>query len=592
MTEQRSKRRLTAILAADVVAYSRLMEADEAGTLAALKARRREVLEPLVGKHQGRIFKIAGDGVLVEFASAVNAVQCAVDLQQAFASANAGLLDDRQIVLRIGVNLGDVMVEGGDLYGDGINIAARLEALAEPGGILVSGTAFDHIKSKVKIGFADIGAQILKNIVEPVRTYQVMDTPAVSGIATLPVSDKPSIAVLPFANLSDDPAQDYFSDGLAEDIATELGRFRNLLVISRNSSFVFKGGAVDAKEIARRLGARYILEGSVRRSGNRIRISAQLLESATGNHLWAERYDRNADELFDVQDEITRMVAANLPIHVEQAESARVQHRISDSLSAYDHWLRGKYLMGGDLSEEKVLHAKQHFEKAVEIDPNFGSAYVDLANSCWTEYQLSQTTSRETAVEQVMKLSRRAVEADPRDSRTHLFLAWGYLNAKGDYDLAKVQVEEALALNPNDYYNYCFSGWLAACSGDLEHALACSSEALQRSPLVSDGCLETRVVAEYLAGNYTASITAFGKMLRPSEFIHGWIAAAYAQLGRMEEARAMADEFLKRTANLPQMPKGSDPVEWHRYWDVAFQTKDPAARERLFDGLRMAGLPA
>src|SRR4029079_11195656 len=308
MVEERTQRRLAAILAADVVGFSRLMEADESGTMAALKVRRKDVLDPLVAQYQGRIFKTIGDGVLIEFASAVNAVQCAAELQQGMAVSNSGKPEDRHIVLRIGVNLGDVLVEGVDLYGDGVNIAARLETIAEPGGILVSSTAHEHVGTKVKVGFKDMGLQALKNIAQPVRAYRVTGTPTIEVAAPKSVSDKPSIAVLPFVNMSGDPEQEYFSDGLTEDIITELSRFKKLLVIARNSSFTFKGQAVDVKEIGRKLGARYVVEGSVRRAGNRIRISAQLLESATGNHLWAERYDREMEDIFAVQDELVRAI--------------------------------------------------------------------------------------------------------------------------------------------------------------------------------------------------------------------------------------------------------------------------------------------
>jgi adenylate cyclase len=283
------ERRLAAILAADVVGYSRLMEDDEAATLAALKSRRKDVLDPLVAKHQGRVFKTTGDGVFVEFASAVNAVQCAVDLQQAMAAANDGQPDDHQIILRIGVNLGDVMVEGSDLYGDGVNIAARLEALAEPGRILVSGTAYDHIKSKVKVGFDDLGSQTLKNIAEPVRAYRVSGTPDVAVTAQKLVTDKPSIAVLPFTNISGDPEQQYFSDGITEDIITELSRFHSLLVIARNSSFQYRDKSVDIRRVARELGAQYVVEGSIRRIADRVRVTAQLIDAKSGSHLWAER---------------------------------------------------------------------------------------------------------------------------------------------------------------------------------------------------------------------------------------------------------------------------------------------------------------
>ncbi len=584
------ERRLSAILAADVVGYSRLIGADEAGTLAALWARRKEVLEPLVTKNHGRIFKVMGDGVLVEFGSPVDAVQCAVELQQSMAAANAGALKGRRIVLRIGVNLGDVVAEGGDRYGDGVNIAARLEGMAEPGGVVVSGTTYDHVRNKVKAGFEDLGTQSLKNIAEPVRVYRVVGMPRVSAEASGPAPDKASIAVLPFSNMSGDPEQEYFADGITEDIITELSRYRSLCVIARNSSFAYKNRARNVRDIGRDLGVQYILEGSVRRSGGRVRVTAQLVEASTGNHLWAERYDRNVEDIFVVQDEIVRTIVGNLPAHVEEAERARVLRRAPENFSAYEHWLRGRHILHGGRAKVDVLQARQHFEKAIELDPSYAAAYVDLAESYYAEYQSPWTASREAAAQQVFNLSRKAVELDPRDSRTHLELAWGYLNVKGDFDLAKIQIDEALALNPNDYYNYCFGGWLATCSGDLAHALVCSNEALRHSPLVSDGCLESRVVAQYLAGNYEESIMAFGKMLRPDRAVYGWIAAAYAQLGRAHEARAMADEFLKCAQDLPWTPKDDNPDDWRQYWAMEFPTKDAAAREHLFDGLRKAGL--
>jgi TolB-like protein/class 3 adenylate cyclase/Flp pilus assembly protein TadD len=591
MADEHVKRRLVAILAADVVGYSRLMERDESDTLAMLKARRKEVLEPLVARYQGRIFKFTGDGVLVEFTSAVNAVQCAIELQQGMAAANADLPDARQMVLRIGINLGDVMVEGSDLYGDGVNIAARLEGIAESGGVLISGTAFDHVKNKAKVSFEDLGMQNVKNIAEPVRVYRVTGMPRTAVPASSKaITDKPSIAVLPFLNMSSEAEHEYFADGITEDIITELCRFRSLCVIARNSSFAYKNRSLNARDIGRDLGVEYLLEGSVRRVGTQVRVTAQLVEAATGKHLWAERYDRRVEDIFSVQDEIMRTIVSNLPTHVEGAEHTRAQQRATESFSAYDHWLRGKHLLNKGKSQEGVLQARQHFEKAIKLDPNYAAAYVDLAESYHAEYNSPWTTSREAVVEKIFELARLAVELDPRDSRTHLVLAWGYLYAKADFDLAKIQVEQALALNPNDYYNFCFGGWLSACTGDLEHALACSNEALRRSPLVSDGCLETRVAAEYLAGNYGESIMAFGRMLRPDLSVYGWVAAAYAQLGRAEEARTMTDVFLKHVATLPWAPKGDSPDAWRQYWAQEFRAKDLAAHEHLFDGLRKAGL--
>ena len=394
MAEERVQRRLAAILAADVVGYSRLMERDEAGTLTTLKTRRRNVLEPLVARHQGRIFKITGDGVLIEFASAVNAVQCAVDLQHDMAAANGDQTDDRHIVLRIGINLGDVMVEGGDLYGEGINVAARLEALAEPGGILISGTAHEYVKNKVKVGFDDLGPQTLKNIADPVRAYRVTGTPALALAQPKPVSDRPSIAVLPFTNMSGDPEQEYFSDGMTEDIITELSRFRSLLVIARNSSFSYKGRSPRIQDVGRELGVRYVIEGSVRKSGDRLRVTAQLVEAPSGVHIWADRYDRGVGEIFVVQDELVRTVVSTVAGRVEEAGKARARGLSEAELRAYDLYLRALVAMDAN-SPASYRTAQELLHKAVHLDPAFAQAHhkLSLAKS-WSGWPTGPRTAR------------------------------------------------------------------------------------------------------------------------------------------------------------------------------------------------------
>jgi TolB-like protein len=350
MAEERAQRRLAAILAADVVGYSRLMEHDEAGTLSALKERRKSILQPLVAEYRGRIVKIAGDGVIVEFASAVNAVTCAVELQKRTASANADLADDRHIILRIGINLGDVMVEGNDLYGGGVNIAARLEGIAEPGSIMISGTAYDYVKNKIDVGFTDLGTQTLKNIVEPVRVYAVAGTPRVSVPTPKAAMDKPSIAVLPFVNMSGDPEQQYFSDGITEDIITELSRFRQLHVLAGNSSFQYREQGVDPIRVGRELGVSYLLDGSVRRLGTRIRITVQLIDAGSGSHLWAERYDRNQEDIFVVQDQVIGTIVAALVGRLKDAGAEKAKRKLPANLDAYECLLRADALDFSDLA--------------------------------------------------------------------------------------------------------------------------------------------------------------------------------------------------------------------------------------------------
>ena len=330
------ERKLAAILAADVVGYSRLMEADEAGTFDRLRAHRKDLFEPAIAKHHGRIFKLMGDGLLAEFGSVVDAVECAAVLQAEMAKHNGGLPDDRRIDVRIGINLSDVIVEGEDRHGEGVNIAARLQELAEPGGILIAGTAYDHARNKVSAGFEDLGTQTLKNITEPVRIYRITGKPSPSVALPKAATDKPAIAVLPFANMSGDPEQEYFVDGLTEDIITALSRISALWVIARTSTFTYKGKPTDVKRVAKELGVRYVMEGSVRHAGDRLRVTAQLIDASTGRHLWAERYDRSLADIFAIQDEITRSVAASTETQVYLAERQVAESRPSTDFKARD----------------------------------------------------------------------------------------------------------------------------------------------------------------------------------------------------------------------------------------------------------------
>ncbi|MEX2649577.1 MAG: adenylate/guanylate cyclase domain-containing protein [Alphaproteobacteria bacterium] len=380
---ERQQRRLVAILAADVVGYSRLMAADEAGTLARFNALRAELIEPKIEQYGGRLVGSAGDSLLVEFASAVDAVQCAVETQERLAERNANLPDDRRMAFRMGVNLGDVIAERGTIHGDGVNVAARLEKLALPGSVAVSRSVHDQVKGKLAYDFADLGEQTVHNIPEPLRAYRVSrraQEPGAPRPPTTPraVADRPSIAALPFTNMSGGPEQDYFCDGITEDIITELSRFRELFVIARNSSFAFKGKAVKVDEIARALGVAYVVEGSVRKAGNRVRVTAQLIEAATDSHLWAERYDRELEDIFAIQDEITRTVVTALPARIEADRLRAARRKPTESMDAYDFYLRGKELTArfsaGDLAEEIAL-----FERAVELDPAFARAYTGLS---------------------------------------------------------------------------------------------------------------------------------------------------------------------------------------------------------------------
>jgi TolB-like protein len=439
------ERRLAAILAVDVVGYSRLMEADEAGTLAALKIRRKEVLKPLVAKHQGRIFKVAGDGVLMEFASAVNAVQCAVDLQDGMAAANSDQPQERRIVLRVGVNLGDVMVEGSDLYGDGVNIAARLESIAEPGGILVSGTAYDHVRNKVQAGFDDLGAQTLKNIAEPVRIYRVAGTPAVVVAAPKVTAEKPSIVVLPFVNMSSDLEQEYFADGMTEDILTELSRFKTLFVIARNSSFYYKGRSPRIQDVQRELGVRWIVEGSVRKVGNRVRITAQLIDGATGAHVWAERYDRTLEAIFEVQDEVVQAIVGTIPGHLGRLAVEHARRRPPPNLTAFDHMLRGRWALFH--SADGLQLALGHLEKAIEADPNYAAAHAQIAAAyAYGIYALG--LEPEIAIERACHHAARAVALDGGDTEVDAAAAAAYRGQNKNCPKSYAKAERIMNADP------------------------------------------------------------------------------------------------------------------------------------------------
>ena len=414
------------------------------------------------------------------------------------------------------------------------------------------------------------------------------EAPAPQPVAPA-TTEKPTIAVLPLTNLSGDPEQDYFADGITEDLITELGRFRTLCVIAGASSFVYRARTVSLQDCAAVLGARYIVEGSVRRGGQGLRITAQLLDAQAEIQLWAERYDGELEDVFALQDEVTGKVVSTLVGHLEEAEQQRSLRSPPETLSAYDLWLRGRcYLNKG--TQNDVLEARRLFEKAINLDPAFASAYVELCGTYYAESLSPWRSSRDEAIEKMYLPACQAVEADPHDSRTHLYLAWAQFNLNANFDLAREQMEKALRLNPNDYENYCFKAWLSACAGDLEDALYCADEALVRSPVAADGCYYTVVAADYLASNYAQAIEYFGRLRHPHVEIHAWAAAAYAQLGHMPEAAAALETFYEAVRPFPDVPARDDAEGWRAYWIRMFPARDPAARDHLLDGLRKAGM--
>ena len=411
MAEARVERRLAAILAADVAGYSRLMGVDEEGTLAALKAYRRELVDPKIAEHRGRIVKTTGDGALVEFASAVDAVRCAMEIQRAMAERNAAIPEDRRVEFRIGINVGDIIIDEGDIYGDGVNIAARVETLASPGAICLSENAYQQMKGKLTLEVSDMGEQQLKSIAQPLRVYRVrLDGPTETVAPVLP--DKPSIAVLPFSNMSGDPEQEYFADGISEDIITGLSNLRWFFVIARNSSFTYKGKAVDVKRVARELGVRYVLEGSVRKGGNRVRITAQLIDAATSNHIWADRYDGDLTDIFELQDEITKKVVAAIEPKLLEAEAIRSQPRSSEDLDAWDLVTRANSLLWR-LTKADIEAAVTMLRSATARYPHYSPAYSMLAFALLFR-AIPVGVSRSQDVKEAIPLASRAAELDDK----------------------------------------------------------------------------------------------------------------------------------------------------------------------------------
>jgi len=581
------ERRLVAILAADVVGYTRLMGQDEAGTLARLKRFRGQVFDPLTAKHGGRIVKLMGDGALVEFASVVQAVACAVALQRAAETHEAELPEDRRIRLRIGVNLGDVIVEAGDLYGDGVNIAARLEGLAEPGGICVTAKVRDEVGSRLDIGFEDIGPVEVKNVAEPVQVCRITAAGTARKAPALP--DKPSVAVLPFANMSGDPEQDYFSDGITEDIITELSRHRTLFVIARNSSFVYRGQAADLRKVGRELGVRYVLEGSVRRAGNRIRVTAQLVEAETGSHVWAERYDRDMADIFGVQDEITAMIASALSDRVEFAEGERRQRRAAANPTAYDLLLRAtnSYFQ---FTKDSNAEGRRLLLQAIELDPGLAVAHLRLAYTYLIDVELGWHFPPEERVAQARAAAERAVALDPADARAETALAYACLFC-ADWDGAEIHVRRAVRLNPNDAEAMSMRGYVEACLGDNEGGLTQIEQAQRLNPFAPDYYFWVQGIALYALGRHAEALAALREMRNAPTVTLSNIAACYARLGRMDEARQAMAGFLRRAEAEHARFAGTDAAAWRAYFHHAMPARDPAQLDRWMEGFRMAGLP-
>ena len=502
------ERKLAAILAADVVGYSRLMGTDENGTLERLTALRKELVQPRITERGGRIVKLMGDGLLAEFPSVVEAVQCAVEIQEAMPGREIGVEDGDRIRLRIGVNLGDIVVEGSDIYGDGVNVAARLEALADPDSVCISGQAFDAIEGKLELDFDDLGPQQMKNIAKSVRVYRLGAGAEKVGafeerVASLPIPDKPSIAVLPFDNMSGDTEQEYFSDGITEDVITELARFDSLFVIARNSSFHYKNASPKVQDVGRELGVQFVVEGSVRKAGNRIRVTAQLIEAATGNHIWAERYDRDLNDVFAVQDELVREIATSIPGHLDAAELRRVQRRSAENLKAYEYVLRGDQMRNQDWASPDAI---PFFERAIEADPHCARAYAQIAN--WHAYSITaHCQPSEEAGQKTRELAAKAIRIEPNNPVVLAIVAEAYVMS-GDLDLARRCIEKAIKLNPNHYYVIMYAAFVLTWLGDVDDAMRWRDLYLRHDPMIGPAAAEGEFEVLYLTERFEEAIQA------------------------------------------------------------------------------------
>jgi adenylate cyclase len=577
-----SVRRLTAIVAADVAGYSRLMGVDEEGTHERLRAHLRELVEPKIKEHRGRTVKNTGDGLLAEFASVVDAVRCSVEIQREMADREPEVPEEGRIRFRIGVNLGDVIAEEHDIFGDGVNVAARLEALAEPGGICVSRVVRDQVRDKLDFAFEDLGEQQVKNIARAVRVYRARDigaatkSPSALAPSVLPLPDKPSIAVLPFQNMSGDPAQEYFADGMVEEIITALSRIRWLFVIARNSSFTYKGQAIDVKQVGRELGVRYVLEGSVRKGGNRVRITAQLIEAETDAHLWADRFDGSLEDVFELQDRVAISVAGVIEPTLQAAEIRRSAERPTNNISAYDLYLRALAL-AFSWEKDGIIRALDLLEQAIARDPRYGSALVEAASRHFEMHVNGWSEDPEVSRRKAIELARRAlrVAGDDPNVLSKAAYALGYFGE--EIDAATALIDRGLELNPSSARGWQWSGWLRSWAGQpdlaikhFETSLRLNPREQRANPFMGIG------VAHFFARRFEeARVTLLRSLQEKPNWVptHRFLASCYAQMGRLEEAQ----ETVKRLRALTNVVMPS-----------AENWRNPEHRELFLSGLRLA----
>jgi adenylate cyclase len=625
MTEKHVKRKISAIFSADVEGYSRLMGEDEVATVRTLE-NYRKVMVDLIEQHRGRVVDSPGDNLLAEFGSVVDAVQCAVEIQQVLKAKNAELPENRRMQFRIGVNLGDVIEEGERIYGDGINIAARIEGLAEGGGICVSGSAYEQIENKLALGYEYLGEHAVKNITKPVRVYKVpmelgerkekrvgmrrWKKGAVAAAAVIivgagafaiwnfyfrpppiepasvekmafPLPDKPSIAVLPFVNMSEDPKQEYFSDGITEEIITALSKTPKMLVIARNSTFTYKGKPVKVNQVAEELGVQYVLEGSVRKVGDRVRITAQLIDALTGHHVWAERYDRDLKDIFALQDEITIKIITELQVKLTDGEQARLFAKGTENIQAYLKYLQAREYFQIQTKENNAM-ARRLLEEVIALDSRFPQAYNSLGATHWMDIFLKSTKSPKASLQRAFELTKKTLSIDDSSPQALSQLGWLYTLAK-EHDKGIVECERAVALDPNSASAHIWISIALRYAGRHEEAVRHSEKALRLNPIPPSTYFRTLGAAYNFAGRYEDGITAFKKALNrsPNDLLsHVGLAQAYSLAGRMEEAHAEAEKVLK-----------INPGFSLEYYMKQWSYKNQADKDLMIYSLRKAGLP-
>ena len=583
-SEKQLERKLAAIFYGDVAGYSRLTGQDEEGTHRILSSY-LDAITDAIEHHNGKVVHFAGDAVLADFSTVKDALSCAVDAQQDIKNRNQDFSEDKKLEFRIGVNLGDVIVDRNDIYGDGVNIAARLESLADSGGVCISGAVYDAIRGKLELDYEFLGEQRVKNIADPVRAYRVIiessERDAVTPPATtVELPDKPSIAVLPFANMSGDPEQEYFSDGISEDIITDLSKISGLFVISRNSSFVYKGKSVNVQQVGRDMGVRYVLEGSVRKAGNKVRITAQLIDSNTNGHVWADRFDRDLEDIFAVQDEVTEKIVSALEVKLTQAEQERLTHRDTDNLEAYDYLLRGKeyYLR---FTRETNQQARQLYENAVELDPSYATPLAELARTCVQARNHGWPENLAEPLKQASDFAEAAVELNDALPQAHVVL--GFINMwKQDHEAAIAEVNQGLALDPNHAEGHMYQAIILGFAGQPEQSMEAVEKSIHLNPGSPFWYLFAQGNAYFSMGRYPEAVAACIKaaIINPNFiFAHLLLLACYSNLGSQEECKAELKECLERMPDLT--------VSWAQ---EVMPYKDRDVHSRFINDLQKAGL--